>query len=124
LNNVVIPFDVERLNVGGAMNTAEGVFTAPVDGIYHFEFSALKDALDPSSVYVSLLVNGEMIGNSFGSTIPDYYVGLSSINAHLRLKTGDQVSLLKTGGILNDDAGHYTHFSGWLVEEDLVMLLQ
>jgi len=71
---------------------------------------------------VNLLVNGEAIGVSFGSDIPGYYVGLSSINnVQLRLKTGDQVSLLKNGGIINDDAGHYTHFSGWLVEEDLII---
>jgi len=30
LTNVVLPFEREILNVGGAMNTAEGVFTAPV----------------------------------------------------------------------------------------------
>ena len=42
LTNVVIPFDIERLNVEGAMNLATGVFTVPLDGIYHFEFPALK----------------------------------------------------------------------------------
>ncbi len=36
LNDVVIPFDIVQLNEGGAMNDAAGVFTAPVDGIYHF----------------------------------------------------------------------------------------
>ncbi len=104
------------------MNTANtGVFTVPVDGIYHFEFSGIKDPSDPSPIFVNLLVNGVTIGDAYGSNIPGYYLGLSSINAHLRLKTGDQVSLLKNGGILNDDAGHYTHFSGWLVEEDLII---
>ena len=123
LNNTIIPvsFEIERLNVGGAMNTAAGIFTVPVDGIYHFEFSALKDASDSANVYVRLLVNGQTIGMSYGSNIPGYWVGLSSINARLRLKTGDQVSVFKDGGTIHDDSGHYTHFNGWLVEEDLVL---
>jgi len=104
------------------MNTAAGVFTAPVDGIYHFEFSATRDGEDSDPVYVFLLVNGERIGISFGSNIPGYYVGASSINAHLRLKTWDQVSLLQQAGTIYDDNSHYTHFSGWLVEEDLVLV--
>ncbi len=37
--NAVIPFNIEHLNEGGAMDLAAGVFTVPVDGIYHFEFS-------------------------------------------------------------------------------------
>jgi len=121
LNDAVLPFDLERLNDGGAMNTTAGVFTAPVDGIYHFEFSAIKDGLDPIPAYVNLRVNGLLIGTAYGTSIPNYYPALSSINAQLRLKTGDQVSLYKSGGNLKDDGRHYTHFSGWLVEEDLVM---
>jgi len=44
-----------------------------------------------------------------------------SLAASLRLKAGDRVNLFNTGdGILYDNADHYTHFTGWLVEEDLV----
>lgn len=121
LTNVVLPFDLERLNVGGAMNTAAGVFTAPVDGIYHFEFSGLKDASDSTTLFIQLRLNGVLIGESYGPPVPNYFLGLSSISASLRLKTGDQVTLFKESGTLNDDAGHWTHFTGWLVEEDLVL---
>ncbi len=31
-----IPFQVERLNIGGAMDLTSGVFTAPKAGIYEF----------------------------------------------------------------------------------------
>ena len=38
-----IPYEVERLNIGGAMNLASGVFTAPVSGRYQFNFVAQKN---------------------------------------------------------------------------------
>ena len=38
--NTVIPWEVERLNIGGGMNLTTGVFTAPVSGLYHFTFTA------------------------------------------------------------------------------------
>jgi len=41
--NVTIPWNVEQLNEGNAMDLASGIFTVPVDGLYHFEFSAHKD---------------------------------------------------------------------------------
>jgi len=48
---------------------------------------------------------------------------LSGVSASLRLKTGDQVRLFKREGALNDYIGnHYTHFTGWLVEEDLELV--
>jgi len=121
LANVVIPFDLERLNVGGAMNLAAGVFTVPVDGIYHFEFLGLRDLTDSNSIAVGLNVNGVRTGTCHGTNLPNYFVGLSGISASLRLKIGDQVTLIKGSGTLNDDIAHYTHFTGWLVEEDLVL---
>jgi len=121
LANVVIPFDLERLNVGGAMNLATGVFTVPVDGIYHFEFSGLRDIADATGMNIYLNVNGVSTGTCHVTNLPNYFVGLSGISASLRLKTGDQVTLFKSVGTLNDDTNHYTHFTGWLVEEDLVL---
>ncbi len=101
------------------MNLATGVFTAPVDGIYHFEFSSLKDATDPSSIFITLQVNGVGIGTAYATNLPNY-LGFSGINAYLRLKTGDRVTLYKTGGALQDD-NRYTHFTGSLVDEELLV---
>ena len=119
LANVVLPFDIEILNVGGAMNTAAGVFTAPVNGIYHFEFSAMK-LNDASSIYVHLQVNGVTMATSYATNQSDF-LALPSINAYIRLKTGDQVWLYKTYGTLRDYF-RYTQFTGQLVEEDLVLV--
>jgi len=118
LTNVVVPFNIEILNVGDAMNTASGVFTAPVDGVYHFEFSALK-LNDASNIFVHLQVNGITMVTSYATYLSNY-LALPSINAYIRLKTGDQVWLYKNQGTLRDDF-RYTQFAGQLVEEDLVL---
>lgn len=118
LTDVTLPFEQEILNIGGAMNTASGVFTAPVDGIYRFEFSGMK--WDTATyVFVSLQVNGVRVADTYATGLPNH-LALSGINASLRLKTGDQVRLFKGPGILRDDS-RFTQFTGWLVEEDLLL---
>ncbi len=119
LNDTVIPFEIERLNVGGAMNLGTGVFTVPIGGIYHFEFRAMKGYDEGTIGYVDFQVNGSTISSSFITSTA--LSALSGISASFHLKSGDQVRLYKTAGNLNDNARHYTDFSGWLVEEDLLL---
>lgn len=122
VSNAVIPWEVVRLNEGGAMNIASGIFTAPVPGIYHFEYSGVK--LN-SALYlcVFLQVNGVTIGTA-GSNAggePGIYESYS-LTASLRLKAGDTVRLYNSlDGILYEanTVNYKNQFAGWLVEEDL-----
>ena len=68
--NVPIPFEVTRLNVGNAMNAASGIFTAPKTGIYFFSFSGLGSA--KRGTFPQLYLNGNLMGSgwagNFGSS--------------------------------------------------------
>ena len=122
-----IPFEIERLNVGGAMNLTTGIFTAPVGGIYNFDFSGRKD-MSPGYLVVILALNGEKISYScagkWGSNMNHDLTVLNGIHLSLRLKIGDRVNLVKYGkdAALTDASGYpITHFSGSLLEEDIVL---
>ena len=116
---VPITFEVTRLNVGNTMNAKSGIFTAPRTGIYFFSFSGKGS--ESSYIHPQLYLNDNLIGSGDGST-SDHMIPTFSLQSTLQLNAGDLVSLkLRSDGTgyLFDDGQHYTHFTGWLLQEDL-----
>ena len=61
----VIPWDLEKLNIGRAMNLAtDGVFTVPVNGRYQFLYNALLGSSATVENDVWLRVNVARFGTS------------------------------------------------------------
>jgi hypothetical protein len=116
----VIPFELARLNEGGAFNLTSGIFTAPSAGIYHFDFSAVKSE-SATWLSICLQVNGANVGYAYAGQYATRSNDVVSLSASLRLAKGDRVNLYNYArGVLYDYNYHRTHFTGWLVEEELM----
>ena len=120
LTDAVIPFQFARLNEGGAFDLPSGLFTAPVKGIYHFDFSAVKSLSD--YLHISLQVNGANVGRVVTYTSATESNNVVSLSASLRLAAGDRVNVFNdyNGSLTGGPFDLFTNFSGWLVEEDLM----
>ena len=116
----VIPFESARVNEGNAMNVISGIFTVPIAGIYHFQFSAVKDK-SVAYLAIHLQVNGVTVGEApTNQPTAGSYDGVS-LSASLRLAANDRVNLYNLKGVLHENRNApMTHFSGWLVEEEFI----
>ncbi|KAI9561382.1 hypothetical protein GHT06_012339 [Daphnia sinensis] len=128
--NIPIPFDVERLNIGEAMNLQSGIFTAPRTGKYFFTFSGLAKFPGISShedFYCGLHKNGNHLDIKCHADKDGvgYEYETFSLQSTLPLQVGDQIWMeidaMSPGVFLN--GYHFTHFSGWLLEEDISISL-
>ena len=108
----VLHYQLEKLNVGGAMNIATGTFTVPTNGVYSFSLTALS--IGSASVYLHL--NGVQIA------VSDTHIDIYSISLSLILKLknkGDTVDTrLNFGGLYGNNQ---PTFNEMLIEEDLVL---
>jgi hypothetical protein len=129
--NIPIPFDIERLNVGGAMNLKTGKFTAPRTGKYFFSFIGLFGfSGSTTSRQLSdtfLFKNGVIIARSRAdeNSTAILYENLS-LQSTLNLNKGDeiwlQIASLTTGAFLHGD--NNTNFNGFLLDEDISQTVQ
>lgn len=123
--NTPVPFEVVKLNIGNAMDIASGIFTAPRTGTYFFSLSGV--AVIPSTkghLDVGIALNGAVVGRGEAN---DYTENgeweTYSLQLTLKLQAGDlisvQITSIVTGVVLQDNSLHFTHFNGWLMQEEL-----
>ncbi|EFX79641.1 hypothetical protein DAPPUDRAFT_244756 [Daphnia pulex] len=127
-----IPFDLAVVNEGNGMNSTSGIFTAPRPGIYFFSFTGVATFPASSSkvnLYVFLYLNGGYVGTGYveeANTVTGQSSPLT-MQSTLILKKGDrvwvQIDFKSPEVILYDYSGHYTHFTGFALEEEIVASL-
>jgi hypothetical protein len=124
-----IPFEVEILNVGGAMNLQTGKFTAPRTGKYFFSLSGLgffPGSSSYQSMDIHLVKNGSRIAKTHSDTTsPGGQYIIFSLQSTLQLQVGDQIwvdiSGIAVGAHFHGNTN--THFTGWLLQEDVSLSL-
>ncbi|KAK2882333.1 complement C1q-like protein 4 [Channa argus] len=100
-------------NIGGAYNLNKGVFTAPIRGVYRFEWHVGAPG-NSYNVGVHLVKNKDLIANAYEVQSSGYASTSQSVTLILQAK--DVVFLrLWSGSRLYDNANHQSTFSGHLL---------
>ncbi len=126
-SQIPIPFDVLKLNAGGAYSASSGKFTAPVKGKYFFSASGIPAFQASSSsrqnLDIGLYKNGERIAAAHSDEMHSAAMlhETFALQLTLDLQKGDQIWLeilgISPGASLW--GGAYVHFSGFILEEEI-----
>lgn len=114
-------FPTVPINTGGCYNNTNGVFTAPVAGVYYFHYSSIggyTTSMHATSVLTrhEIRVNGSTVYGGHQMRLEGVrYPGGSSRSVMLTLQEGDQVQVFVSAGTPYSSNNHYSDFGGWLV---------
>ena len=105
-----ITYNITRTNRGSHMNAANGQFTAPTTGVYHFSFTGITETGEPVT-QIELRKNGSNTGIR-GYSVVNGYQNIS-INASVSLVRGDIITIFVVEGKIHGNYG--SSFSGFFV---------
>lgn len=108
-------YDAVLYNIGNGYNAGNGLFTAPVGGVYYFFAHCITDR-DPSGEFRHAIYKN---GGSYGGT----YIEQGAAGGHLsrcagafvQMAAGDYVGFMMIQGAGNWSGGSYHAFGGRLV---------
>ena len=113
-NYQTIVFDLVTTNVGNAYNKVDGIFTAPVNGVYAFIWTASNH--DNTHMQTELVANAVVVGRQWSDSGNHADISSATGSAVLKLNASDTVwvrsntihSRILMGNQLSS-------FSGWLL---------
>ena len=118
--NLDLVFDNVVINNGNGYDSTSGVFRAPSDAIYSFQFSGQQSSTtDGSAIDILIMKNGATlfyIGDT--SSNSDHYGYRNNVNYdwELELKEGDEINLrLDIADTLYTSSKYRLYFSGQLI---------
>ena len=113
--NLYVVFPTVIYNIGSGYNSANGLFTAPVGGVYYFFAYFLAESAPVGEYRHSMYKNGG--GYSGGIYIQTKVAGYWSMvsGGHMQLATGDTAGMYRTLGGVSHTNGAYQAFGGHLV---------
>jgi hypothetical protein len=118
-NNDTLVFDATEYNIGNHYNTSNGRFTAPVAGVYQFNFYTIVYG-NLQNGAISLRKNGGAPTSGHNIHFSPYYTSVSWSNVvyttSLYLNAGDYIFLINSTGVQIPIHGDdWSSFSGYLV---------
>jgi hypothetical protein len=114
----IFPHNAVRYNIGGHFSTTSYAFTAPVAGIYHFDFHTIYYG-NGTNATINFMKNSVIVEGTYGhfSNASGNIWHTFNLNTTLALAKDDyvRVNVQNMGGITYIHGGVYNEFSGFLV---------
>lgn len=105
----VVKFDHVLLNEGDWYNGETGIFTAPDDGVYFFDWTITVDNGD--AFHTGIVKNGSVFGFSYCKSKRESSERPCTATGRIKLKKGDKV-WIRTNALGTDAFPNFTTFGG------------
>lgn len=110
--NQQITYDHVVTNIGNGYSSQNGMFTAPISGLYHFSTTVM--AVGNENVHIQMVKNGNEIARAYTSST-DYETGVAVVIIELNKGDNVWVKHFYDVGAPHIHGLGYTSFSGFLI---------